>query len=273
ASGNLEGQRSGGQALREGGAVRNAFLAAALAERGHVGGETVLEGEAGFYHAYTGNNEGRLTYSFTGDSRTSLDKMTEGLGEEWVFLETLFRIYSTSGYNLAHIDVTAGLCEENDIRPEEVERVETLVNWLETQYPSPAFANRREDGAPSPGSTHYYAAFGVVKRGYPLLNRPPGQDDPPEVLEMMERVRIIPSREMGLFAPRVSIHTKERGVFTRQATGREFIFNFDELANRICGIAPGLPIPESRYREIIETCRALDAQEKAEKLIRLTVAE
>ena len=272
ASGNLEGPRSGGQALREGGAVRNALLAADLAERGHVGGETVLEGEAGFYHAYTGNNEGRLTYSFTDDARTSLDKITEGLGEEWLFLETLFRIYSASGYNLAHIDVTASLCEENDIRPEEVERVETLVNWLETQYPSPAFANRREDGAPSPGSTHYYAAFGVVERGYPLLNRPPGQDDPPEVLAMMKRVRIIPSREMGLFAPRVNIYTKERGVFTRQATGREFIFSFDELADRICGIAPGLPIPENRFQEIIETCRTLEAQEKAEKLIRLTVA-
>ena len=168
--------------------------------------------------------------------------------------------------------MTASLCEENDIRPEEVERVETLVNRLETQYPSPAFANRREDGEPRIGGTHYYAAFGVVERGYPLLNRPPGQDDPPGVLEMMERVRIIPSRETGLFAPMVSIHTKERGVFTRQATGREFIFRFDELAERICGIAPGLPVPESRYREIIETCRALEAQEKAEKLVRLTVA-
>ena len=272
ASGNLEGPRSGGQALREGGAVRNALLAADLAERGHVGGETVLEGEAGFYHAYTGNNEGCLTYSFTGDTRTSLGRIIEGLGENWLFLETLFRIYSTSGYNLAHIDVTASLCEENDIRPQEVERVESEVNWLETQYPSPAFANRREDGAPSPGSTHYYAAFGVVKRGYPLLNEPPGEDDPPEVLDMMERVRIIPSREMGLFAPKVSIYTKERGVFTRQATGREFIFSFEELAERIGGIAPGLPIPEPRYREIIETCRTLEAQDKAEKLIRLTVA-
>ena len=168
--------------------------------------------------------------------------------------------------------MTASLCEENDIRPEEVERVETEVNWLETQYPSPAFANRREDGAPSPGSTHYYAAFGVVERGYPLLNRPPGEADPPGVLEMMERVRIVPSREMGLFAPRVRIFTKERGVFARQATGREFIFRFDELAERIGGIAPGLPVSESRFQEIIETCRALETQDKAEKLTRLTVA-
>ena len=35
--------------MREGGAVRNALLAVALAKHGTPGGETVLEGEAGFY--------------------------------------------------------------------------------------------------------------------------------------------------------------------------------------------------------------------------------
>jgi len=97
AAGNLEGARSGGRALREGAAVRNAMLAVALAQQGHAGGETVLEGEAGFYHAYAGNNQGRLTYSFTGDTRASLDRITAGLGKEWIFLETLYRIYSTAG--------------------------------------------------------------------------------------------------------------------------------------------------------------------------------
>ena len=86
ASGNLEGARSGGRALREGASVRNAMLAVALARQGHVGGETVLEGDAGFYHAYAGNNRGQLTYSFVGDTRTSLDKITADLGKEWIFL-------------------------------------------------------------------------------------------------------------------------------------------------------------------------------------------
>ena len=56
-----------------------------------------------------------------------------------MFLETLYRIYSTAGYNIAHIDVTAKLCEEHNIQYENVDRVEAVVNWLETQYPSPAF--------------------------------------------------------------------------------------------------------------------------------------
>src|SRR5499426_65346 len=169
AAGNLEGARSGGRALREGAAVRNAMLAVALARQGHVGGETVLEGEAGFYHAYAGSNSGRLSYSFTGDTRASLDAITAGLGKEWIFLETLYRIYSTAGYNIAHIDVTAKLCQERDIRPADVDRVEAVVNWLETQYPSPAFPSRREDRESRPGSTAYFAAYGVVKRGFPVL--------------------------------------------------------------------------------------------------------
>src|SRR5439155_458489 len=85
AGGKWDGARSGGRALREGAAVRNAMLAVTLSKQGHVGGETVLEGEAGFYHAYAGNNQGRLTHSFVGETRTSLDKITAALGKDWMF--------------------------------------------------------------------------------------------------------------------------------------------------------------------------------------------
>ena len=274
AAGNLEGARSGGRALREGGAVRNAMLAVALAKQGHVGGETVLEGDAGFYHAYAGNNQGRLTHSFVGDTRTSLDKITAALGKEWMFLETLYRIYSTAGYNIAHVDVTAKLCEEHDIAYKDVERVEAVVNWLETQYPSPAFPSRREDLESRPGSTAYYAAYGVVKRGFPVLKAqvdPAGAGDPPEVLDLMKRVRLIPSHAMTLFGPRITIFTSDGKSYTKQSTGREFIWDFAEETRRIRDVIPGLPIPAAQFEEIIATCRDLDRQARADKLLQLTL--
>jgi 2-methylcitrate dehydratase PrpD len=274
AAGNLEGARSGGRALREGAAVRNAMLAVALAGRGHPGGETVLEGEAGFYHAYAGDNAGRLTYSFTGDTRARLDAITAGLGSEWRFLETLYRIYSTAGYNIAHIDVTARLCEEHDIRYQDVERVEAVVNWLETQYPSPAFPSRREDLEAGRWSTAYFSAYGVVARGFPLLRSAgDGADDPPEVLDLMKRVTIIPSHRMGLFAPRITIHTKDGRSHTRQATGREFIWDFDEEARRIRGVIPGLPIPAAQFETLVAACAGLDREARADRLIRLTLKQ
>jgi 2-methylcitrate dehydratase PrpD len=275
AAGNLEGPRSGGRALREGAAVRNAMLAVALAQQGYVGGDTVLEGDAGFYHAYAGNNKGQLTYSFVGDTRTSLDKITANLGQEWLFLETLYRIYSTAGYNIAHIDVTAQLCAEHNITYADVERVEAVVNWLETQYPSPAFPSRREDAAARPGSTPYYTAYGVVQRGFPVLRGqggdPASADDPPEVLELMRRVTLIPSHQMTLFGPRITIHTRDGKSYTKQSTGCEFMWDFSEEARRIRDVIPGLPIAAAQFEEIIATCGDLDRQERADRLIRLTL--
>jgi len=247
-----------------------AGLAVALAKRGNVGGgEAVLEGPAGFYHAYAGNNTGELTYSFVGDDHASLDKLTVDLGKSWMFLETLYRIYSIAGYNIAHVDVTARLCEEHNIRYQDVDRVEAVVNWLETQYPSPAFPTRREDtGDARPGSTRYYSAYGVVKRGFPML---PGTPDPPEVLELMKRVTIIPSHQMTLFGPRITIFTRDGKSYTRQATGREFIWNFDEEARRIRDIVPGLPIASSQFERLIAACRDLDRETAAATLVRLTL--
>ena len=278
AAGNLEGPRSGGVALREGAAVRNAMLAVALAQMGQKGGETTLEGEAGFYHAYTGNNQGRLTYSFVGDTQSSLDVVTNGLGQDWMFLETLYRIYSTAGYNIAHVDVSAQLCTEHDIKYEDVERVEAVVNWLETQYPSPAFPSRREDGEAQKGGTKYYTAYGVATRGFPVLRSQQmgatdGAGDPPEVLDLMHRVTIIPSREMTLFGPRITVFTKDGKSYTKQSTGREFMWDFDEEARRIRDVVPGLLIPEAQFEEIIATCRDLDNQDRADKLIKLTVKQ
>jgi len=276
AAGNLEGARSGGRSLREGGAVRNALRAVALGRHGTPGGETTLEGEAGFYHTYAGSNRGELRYSFTGDNRTNLNKITEGLGRDWIFLETLYRIYSTAGYNIAHVDVTARLCEEHNIAPDDIERIEALVNWLETEYPSPAFPSRGVESPPQVGGTRYFTAWGAAERGYPLLRGAgpgPGETDPPAVLDLMHRVTLIPTVRRALFGPRITVFTKDGRSFTREGTGREFIWDFEEEARRIRPVAPGLAINEAQFTELIDTCRHLDGTDRAaEKLIALTIA-
>jgi hypothetical protein len=276
AAGNLEGARSGGRSLREGGAVRNALLAVAMAKHGTPGGETTLEGEAGFYHAYAGNNRGELRFSFTGANRTDMAKITEGLGRDWIFLETLYRIYSTAGYNIAHIDVTAKLCEEHNLTYQDIDRIEALVNWFETEYPSPAFPSRGIDNPPQIGSTQYFTAWGAVERGYPLLRAAqpgPGESDPPEVLDLMHRVTLIPIVRRTLFGPRITIFTKDGRSFTKEGTGREFIWDFEEEARRIRPVTPGLAIGETQFAELIDTCRHLDRLDRAaSKLISLTIS-
>ena len=275
AAGNLEGIRSGGRSLREGGAVRNALLAVALARQGIPGGETTLEGDAGFYHAYIGNNLGELRYSFTGHTRTDLKDITKGLGQDWIFLQTLYRIYSTAGYNIAHVDVTAALCRECNLTYPDIDRIEAVVNWFETEYPSPAFPLPGNDGKPRVGSTQYFSAYGAVTGGYPLTRggQPgPGETDPPEVLDLMHRVKLIPMVRRTLFGPRVTIFTRDGRSFTREGTGREFIWDFEEEARRVQPIAPGLAIPPAQFSQLIDCCRNLEKTDNAaQKLIALTL--
>jgi hypothetical protein len=95
------------------------------------------------------------------------------------------------------------------------------------------------------------------------------KDDPPEVLALTPRVTIIPSVTMTLFGPRITIFTKDGKSHTLQGTGREFIWDFEEQARRIRAITPGLPIPAAQYESIIEACRTLEAQPRADALVKL----
>jgi len=216
-----------------------------------------------------------LRYSFTGRNRVDLMSITEGLGKDWIFLETLYRIYSTAGYNIAHVDVTAKLCEEHNITYADIDRIEAVVNWLETLYPSPAFPVRVVEYPAQVGSTQYFSAYGAVTRGYPLLRggQPaPGETDPPEVLELMNRVTLIPMAHRTLFGPRVTIFTKDGRCLTREGTGREFIWDFETHADRMRPIGEGLAITPERYEGLIDVCRSLDQEATAwESLVMLTI--
>jgi hypothetical protein len=125
------------------------------------------------------------------------------------------------------------------------------------------------------GSTQYFTAYGAVTRGFPMLRQAlpgPGDSDPPEVLDLMHRVTLIPTVRRTLFGPRITVFTKDGRSFTREGSGREFIWDFEEQARRIRPIAPGLAISDAQFAELIDACRHLDTLDRAaDELIALTV--
>jgi hypothetical protein len=132
------------------------------------------------------------------------------------------------------------------------------------------------DGKPKVGSTQYFTAYGAVLRSYPLLRVWPlsgDERDPAEVLDLMQRVTLIPMAGRTLFGPRITIFTKDGKSYTREGTGREFVFDFETLVQRLSPVASGLPIGENQYTELIDACRHLDELESiGEDLIGLAVS-
>ena len=90
-----------------------------------------------------------------------------------MLLETLYRIYSIPGYNIAHVDVTAKLCEEHDIkyagrRSRRGRRELARDAVSEPRLPDAAGRHRR-----SRARQHalLHARTASCKRGFPMLRR------------------------------------------------------------------------------------------------------
>jgi hypothetical protein len=89
----------------------------------------------------------------------------------------------------------------------------------------------------------------------------------------MHRVTLIPTTRRPLFAPRITVLTKDGRSFTREGTGHEFIWDFAEEARRLRPLAPGLAIGAGQFAALIDACRDLDRLDRAaETLIALTIA-
>jgi 2-methylcitrate dehydratase PrpD len=279
ASGNLEGARTGSNSftIHEPSAARNGLLAVLLSRAGIRGSETSLEGEAGFYHAHTGSHTGALTYAFGDALETTYDGITSGLGSRWEVLDTALRILDAAGYNVPLVEVTAQLCRDHEILPDDVASVEVEVNRHEMLYPSPAFPSARP-AVPKPGGAEYYTAYGILQRGYPIERaRPAGgsgsADDPPGLAAMMERIRVSPSASRPVMAPIVTIHTHAGATHTITSTGRELMLDLAEGTRRMRDLAPTLPIALERFETLVEAVTGLDGLPRADRLVELTLLD
>ncbi|MDP2953622.1 MAG: MmgE/PrpD family protein [Chloroflexota bacterium] len=280
AAGTLEGQRmrTGEMAYHEPSAARNGILAALLARKGTTGAETALEGEAGFYFAFTGSNKGELPYVFTGPNRTDLSRIVEGLGQRYEMLNICFKIYPTAGFNIPIVALMAFLKKAHDIRPEQVERIALEMNWLETLMPSPVFPAPALS-EPTIGSKQYFAAYTCVEGDYPLYGTPRAtfralEEGYPEkaaqILEVMRKITIVGVKERTFFAPKMDVAMKDGKSYRGELTGEELKWGLEEEIRRIRGLAPWLPIPEEQFDELITTVREVERLDTVDRLLQLT---
>ena len=65
---------------------------------------------------------------------------------------------------------------------------------------------------------------------------------------------------------------KDGRSFTKEGTGREFIWDFEELVRRIRPLDDGTVVDNTQFAELIDLCRQLDRLDgAAHKLISLTM--
>ena len=89
--------------LHPGFAAHDALLCIALAEAGVIGSSNPLEGKAGFFHSYAVNAD--------------LSRLTEGLGQDWIFLGTALKPYPACRMTHTSIEIAERMAQENPSVP------------------------------------------------------------------------------------------------------------------------------------------------------------
>ncbi len=87
-----------------------ATLAALSAQRGFGGGHGILDGERGFH-------------VMAGSDRCDFERMTRGLGDGWMIVETDHKIYPAIARNHPPYVAARDLVDANGVEPKDVERV------------------------------------------------------------------------------------------------------------------------------------------------------
>ena len=279
AAGTTEGARSGGREMlyHEPNATRNGIMAALLAREQVRGSETALEGAAGFYNAFTGNNRGDLSYVFSGPDHVALESVVADLGERWELLHVTPKIYPTAGYNCPVIELMTDIRATHNLPIDEIEKITVDMNWLETTYPSPAFPNpERSASAPGVGSTHYFTAYTCVKGNYPpLRNRiDPGDgtaETENEVINLMKKVEVVGHRDRKAFAPRITVSLSGGTEYQGEYRGNELEWNLSTELRRVRPLFDDLPWPKDKLESIAQIVIGLEIEQRMDHLIALCV--
>ena len=279
----IEGQRTGARDadFAEAQAARSGVWAAGLASEGFQGAATALEGEGGFYYAFTGSSRGELSYTFTGPPRARLDDVVADLGRRWEVLDVKFKIYPTPGFNQPVVALASEMVKQHRLVADDIEHVTLEMNYLETLYPSPRFPRPPAPDGSGFGRTAFMLAYTLVAGDYPVLER--NVEDPADagatattdtlarVAALQPRVEIIGAVGRPCFAPRLSLVLRGGRRVVGEYHGRELMWDFATDARQLQRFVPGLPITPAQYERLVTSVATLDTTSSVDELVGLTL--
>jgi len=171
--------------LHAGKAALNGLLAALLAQRGFTGARKILEGEKGFFKATSGDFD--------------VTRCLADLGEEFYFERNSLKYHASCGHTHSAIDAVLQATQGVALRPEDIDSVSVSVYQ--------GALDLLGDIEPT---TPYFAKFNLpfcvasaLRFGYAhLADFSPERIRNPEMIQMMQKIRIQADPELSAMYPR-----------------------------------------------------------------------
>ena len=240
--------------LHPGWAAHSGIWAALLAQSGFVGPATILEGDNGFLHAYSGDADP--------------DEVLRGLGDEYLITQTGIKPHACCRYNQGPIDCLLDLRQTHNLQPRDVKEVKVgvlsagvgLVAWPEELKHNPVSVVDMQFSLP------FSAAVALVYGRASLSEYAPGVPQRPEVKDMMARVQCVTDPVLDAAFPAQWRAWAEVGTIDGRSLRSEIThpkgdpdncLTWDELKRKFIDLS-GPVISEQRQAEIIAAVESLE---------------
>lgn len=263
-----------GKAFQAGHASRNGVVAALLASKGMTADPDVLEGVPGTGHDHFGYFETHIR-----EGNYDLEAATRDLGSHWEFMYTVTKLHP--GYiRAASVDLTLDMVKENDIKPEEIEKMEvgvaSIVNLGPTyRYPS--------SGLHARFSQWYNIAICVLDRKAGLVQFTDERASRADVRPLIEKIEFYVDDECeedfrsGKFpfgsSGRVTFWMKDgRKISRKEGTRRGYLDNparWEDIVSKFreCADYSGLSDRGLSVDRVAEIVNGIDRLPKAQDLM------
>ena len=188
-------------------ATQSGVFAALLAEKGYSGPEHVIDGKEGLAHVFK--------------PEWKLGLLTEGLGESWRITQCGMKAFPTEALTHTPISAVLDLVKSNDLRPEDVEKVQirSLARAADILSDPSKYDPRTKETADH--SLPYVIAAALVDRQVTPVQFTMEKIMDPKIREQLNKVEVVADPEIEKVFPAlqrviVQIQTRDGRSFHKQ---------------------------------------------------------
>src|SRR5512133_769368 len=248
-------------------ATQSGMLAALLAEQGYTGPEHVVDGKEGLTHCF--------------GPEWKLKVLTEGLGESWRITQCGMKFFLTEALTHAPISAVLDLVHENDLRPQDVEKVtiRSLARAADILSDASKYDPHTKETADH--SLPYVIAAALVDRQVTPAQFTPQKINDAKIRAQLKKVVVVADPEIEKVFPAL-----QRVVVTiRRTDGKEFTKQLDypkgdprnpltdhEIEEKFAALA-GPVMGKSAQKKIMKAVWDLEKLESVSELMKLMRAK
>jgi 2-methylcitrate dehydratase PrpD len=236
--GSFQSNVDGSLAVRviEGWVAETGVTCARFASQGITGPANFLEGVYGYFKLF-------------GRGRMSGEEVTSGLGTTYELQKVLFKKYPSCGLTQGCTEVTLGFMEEQDLDPDDVERIEVTVPPYTYKLVGHPFQIGSNPKVNAQFSIRYCVANALLRKGSKLAHFEESSIRDPMVQELVKKVEVIsdPAMERRGHTP------LDMRVVTK--SGQGYVKKLD-----IAPGFPGNPLKQEEHEERFRECMGFAAK-------------